>query len=372
LNGSAALFVGNGKPFELKSYPVPDPGPGAIVAGIRLANICGSDLHMWRAELDLERLRLPLPLCLGHEAVGEVVALGEGVATDSAGQPLAIGDRISWRFFSPCGRCRGCLSGRSTLCQNNHLFISQGQSADTSPHFVGAFATHYYLRPGLTVFKVPTEVSDAAAAGANCGLAEVIQGLTTVGLRLGESVVIQGAGGLGLFAAAVAKRMGAGRIIVIDSISERLTLAHEFGADETINLNEVSEVRDRLKLVRHLTDGWGADVVCEFVGHASVMSEGVQMLAPGGRYLEVGCINTGSSFELDPAYLTLLNRSINGVIYYEPWALRRALEFLAKEHANFPWERLAGARYRLDDINQAFQDAADHTVPRAALEMQTS
>lgn len=363
------MFVGNGKPFELKSYPIPAPEPGAILVGIRLANICGSDLHMWRAELDLERLRLPLPLCLGHEAVGEVIALGEGVVADSAGQALVVGDRISWRYFSPCGRCRACVSGRSNTCQNCHLFISQGQSSDASPHFVGAFATHYYLQPAHTAFKVPDEVSDAAAAGANCGLAEVIQGLAAVDLRLGESVVLQGAGGLGLFAAAVAKRMGAGRVIAIDSVSDRLALARAFGADETVNLNDVAEVRDRLKIVRQMTDGWGADVVCEFVGHASVMSEGIQMLAPGGRYLEVGCINRGTSFELDPAYLTLLNRSIVGVAYYEPWALKAALDFLAREHANFPWDELAGVQYQLADVNRAFQDAADHTVPRAALAM---
>ena len=79
------------------------------------------------------------------------------------------------------------------------------------------------------------------------------------------------------------------------SVSDRLALARAFGADETVNLNDIAEARDRLKIVRQMTDGWGADVVCEFVGHASVMSEGIQMLAPGGRYLEVGCINRGTS-----------------------------------------------------------------------------
>jgi D-arabinose 1-dehydrogenase-like Zn-dependent alcohol dehydrogenase len=368
-SGTAALFVGNGKPFELRSYPIPSPEPGAIVARVSLANICGSDLHMWHAELDLERLRLPMPLCIGHEAVGEVSALGDGVTTDSAGAPLAIGDRISWRYFVPCGRCRACVAGKTRACQRCHAFISQGQSAEAAPHFVGAFATHYYIRPGQTTFKVPASVTDAAAAGANCALAEVIQGLTLAELRLGDTVVLQGAGGLGIFAAAVAKEMGAGRVIAIDSVAERLDLARDFGADETINLTDVTETRDRIRRVREATDGWGAEVVCEFVGNGGVVSEGIQMLAPGGRYLEIGCINRGTEVVLDPAHLTLLNRSVLGVVYYEPWALEAALAFLAHKHAAFPWDRLAGVRYGLDSIDRAFADAAAHVVPRAALDM---
>jgi D-arabinose 1-dehydrogenase-like Zn-dependent alcohol dehydrogenase len=369
LDGTAALFVGNGKPFELRSYAIPSPEPGAIVAQVKLANVCGSDLHMWHAELDLERLRLPMPLCIGHEAVGEVYALGDGVATDSAGEALAVGDRISWRYFVPCGRCRACVAGITRACPSSHLFISQGQSADAAPHFVGAFATHYYIRPGQTTFKVPATVTDAAAAGANCGLAEVIQGFNLAGLRLGDTVVLQGAGGLGIFAAAIAKQLGAARVIAIDSVTERLELARDFGADQTINLNEVGEARDRIRLVREATDGWGAEIVCEFVGHGSVINEGIQMLAPGGRYLEIGCINRGTETTLDPAHLTLLNRSVLGVVYYEPWALRAAIGFLARKRAAFPWDRLAGVRYSLDSIDRAFDDAANHVVPRAAIDM---
>src|SRR5439155_23201944 len=105
VNGTAAVLLGTGRPFELRQYPLLDPEPGGILARVITANVCGSDLHMWRGELNLERLRLPFPLALGHEAVGQVERLRPGVTTDSAGLPLAPGDRISWRYFSPCGRC---------------------------------------------------------------------------------------------------------------------------------------------------------------------------------------------------------------------------------------------------------------------------
>src|SRR5262249_27495544 len=144
----AAVFVGTGRPFELRSYPLLEPEPGAILARVRLANICGSDLHMWRGELDLERLKLPFPLALGHEAIGVIEALGDGVTSDSAGQPVARGDRISWRYFQPCGECPACLGGMTRACQENHRFISRGRSADEPPHYFGVFSTHHVLPPG--------------------------------------------------------------------------------------------------------------------------------------------------------------------------------------------------------------------------------
>src|SRR5262245_61353056 len=121
--GTAATFTGPGRPFELREYPTPEPGAGEVLVRILLANVCGSDLHMWRGELDLERLRLPLPAVLGHEAMGPVEALGPGVTADAAGLPLSAGDRIAWRYFEPCGSCRACLGGRTRACLSVHRFI---------------------------------------------------------------------------------------------------------------------------------------------------------------------------------------------------------------------------------------------------------
>jgi D-arabinose 1-dehydrogenase-like Zn-dependent alcohol dehydrogenase len=370
--GTAAVFVGTGRPFELRGYPLVEPEPGGILVRVGMANVCGSDLHMWRGELDLERLNLPMPLVLGHEAVGVVERLGAGVAFDSAGTPLAPGDRIAWRYFQPCGRCRSCLRGRTRACQQNHRFISRGRSAEESPHFFGAYATHHQLPAGQVAFRVPDGLTDQQAAGANCGLAEVIQGFDAVDLRPGETVVIQGAGGLGLNACAVASSAGAERVVVLDAVRERLDLATAFGADVAIDLSELPTVKDRVRAVKDATGGWGGDVVAEFVGHASAVADGIQMVSAGGRYLEVGCVHTGTSFDFDPSYLTLLNRSIVSVVYYEPWALEAALRFLDRTRDQLPWERLHAARYPLADIDRAFSDADRRAVPRAALVMDGS
>jgi D-arabinose 1-dehydrogenase-like Zn-dependent alcohol dehydrogenase len=363
--GTLAALTGTGRPFELREYPLPRPGPGEILVRILLANVCGSDLHMWRGELSLERLKLPLPAVLGHEAVGVVEAVGGSVRAGD--RVVAPGDRVVWRYFTPCGACRACRSGRTRACPQVHRFISGWRRADEPPHFVGPYATHLLIGAGQVVARVPEAVSDAAASTANCAVAEVHQGLREVGLRPGESVVVLGAGGLGVVCCAAARAAGAGTVIAVDGVAERLELARDFGADATVDLGAYEDAAGRVTRVRELTDG-GADVVCEFVGRADAVGEGIRMLAPGGRALACGSIHAGTSFELDPAQLTLVNRTVHGVCYYEPWALAGAVEFLSATAERVPWGRLTPVRYPLAEIDRAFADADARTVQRATID----
>src|SRR5262249_46915182 len=135
--GRVAAFYGHGKPMVIKEYEVPHPAPGALVVRTSIANVCGSDLHQWRGEFDVVKFGCPLPQILGHEMTGTVHELGEGVTKDTNGAPLAIGDRVVWRYFYPCGRCRACLKGVTRACPNARTYLTK--SADESPHFVGAF-----------------------------------------------------------------------------------------------------------------------------------------------------------------------------------------------------------------------------------------
>src|SRR5262249_61860413 len=144
-------------------------------------------------------------------------------------------------------------------------------------------------------------ISDDVAKPVNCALAQVLYGLERVRVRTGDTVVMQGAGGLGLNASAVAKEMGAAKVIVIDQIAERLELARRFGADHTLSLQELPRPEDRVAAVRELTRGWGADVVCDFVGFPKVIPEGLQMLKSGGTYLEIGHLSPGPQFQFHPA-----------------------------------------------------------------------
>jgi threonine dehydrogenase-like Zn-dependent dehydrogenase len=363
----AAVFFGPGKPFEIRDVPVPEVEPEGILVKVTLANICGSDLHFWRGDAPL---RLPEDgWIFGHEMAGRVARLGSRIATDSLGRPLKEGDRIAYAYFYPCGRCHACLHKEPAACPNK---IERPAGPGTFPHLHGAFADHYYLRPGGAVFKVPDSLPDEVVAPVNCALAQVLYGLHVAGVRFGDRVVIQGAGGLGVQAAAVAKDMGAETVIVVDQIPGRLELARAFGADHTINLREVPEARERVKLVLQWTGGIGADVACDFVGFPGVIPEGLDMLRAGGTYLEVGTISRGAKVELDASRLVWGSKRIVGVIQYDPWAIPRALDFLVRTRDRWPWGRIISHTYPLGRINEAFAASEWHnrettSITRAAL-----
>src|SRR5262249_16831210 len=188
----------------------------------------------------------------------------------------------------------------------------------------------------------------------NCALSQVLFGLHQAGLRFGGSIVIQGAGGLGVQAAAVAKDMGAATVIVVDQVPGRLALAQAFGADQPRGLKGIPERRDRVALVRKLTGGTGADVACDFVGFPQVIPEGIEMLASGGTYLEIGTISRGAKIELEPAQLVWGAKKIVGVIMYDPWVIPRALDFLVRNRSRFAFDKLISNTYPLDRINDAF------------------
>lgn len=363
--GRAAVYYGLGKPMVIEEFPVPEPEPGAALVKIRRANICGSDLHMWRGDVDLLALGQQLPAILGHEMTGTIAKLGEGLLTDSAGQPLAVGDRVVYRYFTPCGRCHACMTGQDAACPM--AFMSVVNPCGAPPHFLGAYAEYYYLRPNQTVFKVPDNVTDDMVAPANCALSEVIYGLDKVGFGFGETIAIQGAGGLGLYATAVAKEMGAAKIMVIDAIDERLELAKAFGADDLIDMKEYKTPMERMLRVRELTDGWGANVVAELVGFPHVVAEGIDLLGNGGRYLEIGNVSPLKTYEADPSKLVINGITFYGVALYTAEALKKAVDFLSRARDKYPFEKILARAYPLEEINEAFENQDKGLVSRSTI-----
>jgi len=365
--GRAAIYRGGQcQPMDIVEYPVPDPEPGAILVKVRQVNICGSDLHIWRGDIDFSGGGLvPVEMVIGHETVGEIAKLGAGVTTDSAGQPIAVGDREVHMYFYPCGRCRACLRGQEAACQMAPLSVFR-PSTD-SPHFNGPYAEYLYLRPNHTIFKIPDDVTDNMAAPVNCALSQVIYGLTKAQFGWGETIAIQGAGGLGLYATAVARDMGADKVIVIDGIDQRLELAKAFGADELIDMKKYKTPEERVQRVKELTGGWGADVVVEVVGYANVFPEGLDMLGSGGRYLEIGNISYGMSFEFRPSSITTTNKSIIAVMLYDRLSLKKAIDFLSRTKDKYPFEKMLSRPYPLEEINKAFEEQDKGLVSRSTI-----
>ncbi len=169
----AAVFEAPNTPMRLARVPVPrDLPPGAVLCRVRLSTICGSDLHTTSG-----RRIEPAPSILGHESVGEVVALGEG-ARYRSGEPLHLGDRVSWTIMASCGACSFCSRALPQKCvylkKYGHLPMT------VWPGLTGGYAEYIYLFPGTGIFAAPPDLDDAVVAPANCALATVVCALETI------------------------------------------------------------------------------------------------------------------------------------------------------------------------------------------------
>lgn len=359
MKGRLAALVGP-KQIEIREYPLPSVEKGAVLARVLRSNLCGSELHIWRWAHPLIKNAV-----MGHEMIGQVETLGEGVETDYAGIAIKPGDRVVAPYYLTCLKCAACARGDLNMCQNAYRWWSQ--SPDTPPHFTGTFATHYYIQPGQFFYKVPEELPSSIVAGANCGLSQVIFGLEKAGLSSGEHLVIQGAGGLGLYAIAVAKEKGA-VVTVLDGIPSRLELAKDFGADHTLNLK--SFPGDALvKKVIEITGRGGADVVLEVAGAPAAFTAGIQLVRTCGRLISIGNVSIDKEFEvsLAPGWITRKSITVIGVVRYNPWYLLKALEFLKRTFRKVDYEKLTDKTFSLDQVQDALEQAENRTVTRAVI-----
>ena len=350
MKGRVVVCKEYGKPFDIQEFEVPEPEPGAVLLRMTQAGICGSDLHVWRGD----QVNIPLPptgRAMGHEGTGVVEALGGGVTADTLGTPIQEGDRIVYSAVFPCYHCHLCLRGDTNWCVNRNY-----AAAGVYPYFTGTYADFLYLPPRHPLFRVPDELPDDLLGPVNCAMGTVTTGLLRAGLREGQYVVIQGAGGLGLNATAMAKDMGADRVIVLDRLENRLELAEEFGADYTINIEEYNTPETRVRRVWELTKGRGADVVMELVGRAELLAEGIDMLSNGGTFVEIGDIVRGREVSIDPSKL-LPGKNIVGSLMYRPDLLPTLLNFLVRNQDKLPFHKIVSHKFPLAEVNEAFPQA---------------
>jgi len=352
MKGRTAILKEYFKPMELLEYTVPDPEPGAVLVKMTMAGLCGSDLHTWRGD----QIKRPLPPTgrpMGHEGVGVISALGAGVEADFSGKRVREGDRVVFSAVFSCNRCLACLSGDHNLCDQFRL--NYRSAGDQHPYFVNTYADFDYLPPGHAFFKVPDELSDESVVSLNCAMGTVLQGLDSVQVRQGQTVVIQGVGGLGQYAVAFAKDLGASQIIAIDGQAPRLELSKEFGATATINVSELDTPEARIQRVAELGNG-GADLVVELVGLGELMPEGISMLKPGGAFLEIGNLMAGRTATIEPVAL-IRRKRIVGSAMYRPSILPRILDFLVRNKNQMPFDKIISHKFSLEGINEAFEQA---------------
>ncbi len=318
-------FRGN-REAEIQEFPDPHAGPGDAVLRIKASGLCGTDLHRYR---DAE----PTTMITGHEPCGVIEELGPG-----APPALKLGDRVMCHHYEGCGVCEICSMGYEQLCPNGHVTFGGGTGH-------GANAD-YILVPSRTLVPLPDELSFEEGAAISCGTGTAWNGLNKMKVSGKDIVAVFGQGPVGLSGTLSAKAMGA-RVIAVDVVPERLTLAQELGADFVVNPAET----DPVQAIRDLTGGAGASASLETSGNPTARQQVLACLAPFARCCYVG---VGGPAEID------FNREVifKVLTIYGSWTFSKAelieiARFFVETKA--PLDRLITHRYPLDQAVEAFQ-----------------
>lgn len=277
--------------------PLPEMGHNDITIKIRKTAICGTDMHIYNWD-EWSQNTIPVPMIVGHEYVGEVVAMGSEV------KGFKKGDRVSGEGHITCGHCRNCRAGRIHLCRN---------TTGVGVNRQGAFA-EYLVIPAFNAFKIPNNISDDMAAIFD-PFGNAVHTALSFDL-VGEDVLITGAGPIGIMAAAVAKHVGARHVVISDINPYRLELALKMGATRAVNVAE-SSLADVMKELG-MTEGF--DVGLEMSGVPSAFSDMLNKMNHGGKIAMLGIPPSGLAINWnDVIFKGLTIKGIYGREMFETW-----------------------------------------------------
>jgi putative phosphonate catabolism associated alcohol dehydrogenase len=358
-SGRVAVYDAPNGPFRLVDYPLRAPRTAEVLVRVRMSTICRSDIHSYQGHRPN-----PRPGVLGHEIVGDIVALGEGVTQDMRGDPLAVGMRITWSEYFVPGR--NYFSEVLDLPQKSPGVDKYGHmAASSAPHHHGGFGEYCYVLPQSWLLRVPEELSDEEATPINCGVATMIAVTEAAGIAIGDTVLVQGLGLLGLYGAAIAKARGAKQVIGLDAVPARRALATRFGVDLALDPQDDAAALHAAIGARCRPDG--PDVALEVCGAAAAIPFALDALRTGGTCVLAGVVNPQAMVTLDANRLLRRMLTVRGVHNYHPRHLLQALDFVVAQRERFPFHQLVDGKYPLARAGDAMADAAAHRVLRAAL-----
>ncbi len=337
----AALLYGQ-TDLRLETVPDPTPETGEVVIRVGAATTCGTDLKVWRRGGHAKMLQLPT--LFGHEAAGEIVAVGAGVSD------WGVGDRVVANNSAPCMRCFFCQRQEYSLCTD--LSFNNGTFAEYLK--IPAPIVRHNLLP------IPSGMPDALAAMTE-PLACVLHGVARSNTKPGDRVVVLGDGAIGLMFVAALVQQGA-EVILFGGNQPRLAIGTQFGAAQTFNYRHVEDVP---AVVKQLTDGWGADVVVEATGVPSVWEMAIACARPGATVNLFGGCPRDTTITVNTEQLHYSELTLKGVFHNTPQFVRAALALLAS--GTVPFELLISAHRPLHDLQQVFEQMRDRQVIKVAM-----
>ena len=337
--------------FELKEYPIPPLGDDDILVKVEGCGVCGTDAHEFKRD--------PfgmIPVALGHEGTGEIVAMGKNVKKDSAGKPLNIGDKVvTCMIFKD--------NPDITMFDLNKQNVGgadvYGLLPDDDIHHNGWFADYIFVRKGSSIFNVSDLDLDSRILIEPCAvLIHAVERAKTTGiLKFNSRVVVQGCGPIGLICIAILRTMGIENIVAVDGDEKRLAFAKEMGADNSVNFKNFKGQEELAKGVEAAFGGYLADFAFQCtgspVGHANIY----KFIRNGGGLCELGFFINGGDATINP-HFDICAKEITtvGSWVYTLRDYATTFDFLKRAKAiGLPMEKLITHRYPLEEINEALK-----------------
>ncbi len=325
----AALLQGI-KDLQIQDIDIPEIDCSEILVKVKAATTCGTDLKIYqRGYVDGV---IKMPTVFGHEWAGDIVEVGNGVPWLKKGMRIRAGNS------SPCLRCFMCQRGKYNLCEDMMWLW-------------GAYAEYIKVPARIVTLNtqaIPEHLTYEEAAVTE-PLACVLRAVEKAKTQLGDVIAIIGAGPIGLLHLLTVKKKGAAKVIVSDTIDERLHFAEILGADETINAKQ----EDTVEKTKKLTGGYGADVVIEAIGMPATWEQALRMVRKGGTVLEFGGCPPGTEIKVNTEQLHYGETTILGAFHTTPAYFQKALNLIAS--GAIPVKPLITRKMKLDNINEAFE-----------------
>ena len=342
------------KHIEVKEFPIPALEDDDILVKVEGCGVCGTDVHEWKGDpFGL------IPVVLGHEGTGEVIALGKNVKFDTAGNPLKVGDKIVTSVIS-CGECQICRNhpANTNLCDKQGVFGLIGHN-DAQP-LNGWFASHLLIRAkGATYFVVnDLDLQERMLLELACVCVHALKRASTTGLmNFNTKVLIQGLGPVGLVMIAVLRAAGINHIIAVDGTPMRLEMAKKLGAKTIVNFRELTTLDERIAKVKSVTNGIGADFAFQCTGAPAAAADIYSYIRRGGGLCEMGFFVNNGEYTVNP-HFAMCNKEINlvGSWDYSADDYPTTMAFLLQaREMNIPIKELITHEFPLDKLNEAME-----------------
>ena len=337
--------------FEIKEFPIPELGDGDILVKVEGCGVCGTDAH----EFKRDPFGL-IPVALGHEGTGEIVKMGKDVKTDSAGKPLAVGDKVvTCMIFKD--------NPDITMFDLNKQNVGgadvYGLLPDDDVHLNGWFSDYIIVRNGSTIFNVSDLDLDSRILIEPCAvLIHAVERAKTTGiLRFNSRVAVQGCGPIGLICIAVLRTMGIENIVAVDGNEKRLAFAKEMGADKSVNFKNTNGIEELTQAVKDAFGGHFADFAFQCTGSPVAHSNIYKFIRNGGGLCELGFFINGGDATINP-HFDICSKEITtvGSWVYTLRDYATTFDFLKRAKAiGLPMQKLITHKFALKDINEALQ-----------------